>query len=425
MPITEAQAKQVQQLLEQRCGWDLHSVGIKRIDKATSRLAEQIGGDFQTFFNELSYDNQLLHRLIDQLVIPETYFFRYPQSYELLRRWATRWLKDNPEGCLRVASIPSATGEEPYSIAMILRDCGFDWGRFVIDAVDVSGPLIEYSRQGLYHPDSLRRHPLVEQARYFDSSAAGIRVKKELRDSVNFIHGNVTKLPETFFRAPYPLVFCRNVLIYLSNDARDALYQQIQKIMSPKGILFTGPPEVSFFLGQGMAVMSHGQAFALQFREQPRATPKPFARPLLKPLSRLTGQRGRALKPTLPELPLPIRRPSALVAESSQMATSASQPAQNPLQQVRALADSGDLEAAHQLLSRQLQQSRDVEGFLLEGEILLAKEDLTGSHKALKKALYLDPSNREALSHLCLLAQRLGNLAEAKKYRLRLKSLAE
>jgi len=420
MPISNDMMMQISQLLGNSCGWSLKPADHKRITTAIKALCANQAFNESDFFAQLLVNESLQQQIVDELVIPETYFFRYSKSFDHLREQASQWLLENKTGMLRIASIPSATGEECYSIAMILHDAGIPLERFSVDAIDVSALLIERAKQGIYSRHCLRRHPLVEQSKYFDEVSGGLQVKVEIRDRVNFMQGNVKALPAAFFQTKYPIVFCRNLLIYLTNDVRMMLFRQLKSMLTHDGELFAGPAEVSFFLQQGMQPVDKTQVFSLQFLSPGLTTTRPNK---TKALTRLV-KTGVAAKPAQPRpftnenkrKSLKVGDQTSNKARVPDVAESVEKSNDAVLIEVRQLADSGDLTAAYRMNELLLKKNKSVPAFLLQGEILLAMERLSESIQAMKKVLYLEPDNEDALSHLVLMCKRKGHLADATRY---------
>jgi len=416
MQISNDMMMRISQLLGNSCGWALTPADYKRVARVIKTVISRQALDEQDFFAELFMSEHLQQQLVDELVIPETYFFRYSQSFDHLRELAAQWLLKNKTGMLRVASIPSATGEESYSIAIILRDAGIPLERFSVDAVDLSAPLIERAKQGVYSRHCLRRHPLVEQSKYFDEVSGGLQVKAEIRARVNFMQGNVRALPSAFFQSKYPIVFCRNLLIYLTDDVRRVLFRQLKAMLTLDGELFVGSAEMSFFLQQGMQPVDVSQVFLLQFPSPGSTTNKQGK---TKALSRLV-KTGVMAKPAEPKsITIENKRQSLKAANRVQLldvAKSVEKSNDDVLIEIRKLADCGDLTAAYRMSELLLKKDKSVSVFLLQGEILLAMERLPESIQAMKKVLYLEPDNENALSHLVLMCKRKGNLAEATRY---------
>src|SRR6266446_6784075 len=122
--------------------------------------------DRAAFAERLENSSEDLQALVEQIVVPETWFFRDVQPFRFVGRWvATEAARSGPERVFRVLSIPCSTGEEPYSIAMSLLDRGVPAGSFTIDAADVSRRSLAHARAGRYGKRSFRGNALGFHAR--------------------------------------------------------------------------------------------------------------------------------------------------------------------------------------------------------------------------------------------------------------------
>ena len=123
-----------------------------------------------------------LQALIEAVVVPETWFFRDREAFSTLARLVQEASPTaHADGVRRILSLPSSTGEEPYSIAMALFDAGVPADRFSIDAIDISAHAIAVARRATYGKNSFRGHDLGFRARYFDATATGHRLADRVR----------------------------------------------------------------------------------------------------------------------------------------------------------------------------------------------------------------------------------------------------
>ncbi|MEH2273138.1 MAG: CheR family methyltransferase [Nostoc sp.] len=112
----------IEALLKSKIGLDANSIGADAIASAIyQRMADCGITDIAHYLGKLQVSSQEWEALIDTVIVPETWFFREPESFALLKHYVlSEWLPKNPQGVLRVLSVPCATGEEPYSIAIAL-----------------------------------------------------------------------------------------------------------------------------------------------------------------------------------------------------------------------------------------------------------------------------------------------------------------
>lgn len=185
--------------------------------------------------------------LFKEMLIGVTSFFRDAQAYEALKETISTKLREEAEslGTLRAWVVGCSTGEEAYSIAMILHEAidGMEQKSIVdlqIFATDIDKEAIEIARHGVY-PSNIAADVSPERLqRYFTKEENNYRVKKDIRDSMIFAPQNVIMDPP-FTRMD--LVSCRNLLIYFSPELQQKVLPLFHYSLKPKGVLFLGPSE--------------------------------------------------------------------------------------------------------------------------------------------------------------------------------------
>ena len=126
--------------LKERIGLDVTSVGTAIIERAVrQRISAVPGRTADEYWQALQHSAPEQQALIEAVIVPETWFFRYPESFATLARLAVKRLAEIKHlRALRILSLPCSTGEEPYSIAMALLDAGLAPHQFKVDGLDVS-----------------------------------------------------------------------------------------------------------------------------------------------------------------------------------------------------------------------------------------------------------------------------------------------
>lgn len=184
---------------------------------------------------------QELNKALELITTNETYFFREQKHFEYMRESILP--RFTPGKTLRVWSAAASTGEEPYSIAMLLKDaCNSDWELL---CSDVNSSVIQQAKSGIYPEMRTQQIPESYLRRFcrkgINAQAGYIRVNAELRQSVNFFTLNLhEKFPEI---GKFHLIFLRNVLIYFENDNKTKILERIADVLHPGGILFVGHSE--------------------------------------------------------------------------------------------------------------------------------------------------------------------------------------
>ena len=179
---------------------------------------------------------------IDLLTTNETYFFREPKHFEMLREYVhTAHKRGQP---LRVWSAASSTGEEAYSIAMVLADCLEDAPWEVVGS-DISTRVIERARLGHYALERTTHIPPAYLKRYC-LKGTGVQqgtllIERRLRSRVQFLQVNLNaRLPQI---GVFDLIFLRNVMIYFNGDTKQQVVGRVISLLKPDGQFFIGHSE--------------------------------------------------------------------------------------------------------------------------------------------------------------------------------------
>ncbi|SDE43799.1 CheR family methyltransferase [Paraburkholderia lycopersici] len=215
---------------------------IRRIERRM-----QVNGitDLQAYRDYLHLHLEETQALLQDMLISVTNFFRDKEAFEVLERDVLPGVfEGRGEGDrIRVWSVGCATGEEAYSLAMLMQDRSLrspDGVSFQVFATDIDERAISFARIGLY-PDSILADIAPGRVRqFFSKDSAHFRIKKELREHMLFAHHNVLSDPP-FSRLD--LICCRNLLIYLDREAQIEILKMFHFALRPGGILFLGSSE--------------------------------------------------------------------------------------------------------------------------------------------------------------------------------------
>jgi chemotaxis protein methyltransferase CheR len=180
-------------------------------------------------------------RVIDRLTTNETYFFREPQHFTDL---AARVRAHPPSEEFVVWSAASSSGEEAYSVAMVLADLRGDAPWQVI-GTDLSTAMVESAQRGIYSMERARMVPAEYLKKWclkgHGPHEGALRVQRRLRERVRFQCANLMeKLPQL---PAFDVIFLRNVLIYFDADAKSQIVRRVLPQLKPEGVLYTGHAE--------------------------------------------------------------------------------------------------------------------------------------------------------------------------------------
>lgn len=365
----------VESLLSETIGLDPSSIGRRALEMSVRKAMHAAHAQsLDDYVSSLARPAEV-DRLVDAVVVPESFFFRDAGSFAFLRRF----VRDEWRGhVLRVLSIPCAAGEEPYSIAMALREAGLPPSRVRIDAVDIRAGAIAAAEAAVYRPSAFRgEEALRARERWFEPAGNSFALGPAFRGSVRFRRGNLLD-PALLAGETFDIVFCKNLLIYLHEDARRRVLAQLDRLLAPDGRLFVGPSEVVWVQNAGgFACAADARASALSRRERPVSTP-----------------------PVPVQMPVRERAPQPVQAAPT-------------VEDVRTLAGHGRIGEAGAVAQNLLRtRGPSDELLVLLGLLAYARGEDGEGAQWMDRALYLNPRNVEALTFLALERERRGD-AEA------------
>jgi chemotaxis protein methyltransferase WspC len=395
--------------LKERIGLDVTSVGPAIIERAVrQRSAANIDLTADAYWHRLQGSRDEQQALIEAVIVPETWFFRYPESFATLAKLAIKRLGDiNNMRALRILSLPCSTGEEPYSIAMSLLDAGLKPHQFKVEGMDVSPLSVEKARRALYGKNSFRGQDIEFRDRFFTPDNEGFRLSERVLEQVRLQVGNVLDPVLLANEPPYDFVFCRNLLIYFDLPTQQQVFEVLKRLTHVDGVLFIGPAEGSLLGRFGMRSIGIPQSFAFSRQSAPELTPvfvpTPTPLPVQRPVRNVT--------------PLPVRsRPFAAVAPRPVVAKTGHSDAAALLANIAALANEGKSAEARAACERYLRSHEPVAQVFYWLGLL---SDVAGSaleaQGFYRKALYLEPQHPDALMHLAALLQSQGDTAGARR----------
>jgi chemotaxis protein methyltransferase CheR len=175
------------------------------------------------------------------------------------------------ERSLRVLSAGCATGEEAYTIAMLIHDSGaffWDWTVEVV-GLDLDGAALEKARQGLYQENSFRATPEEARRAHFTPEEGGFRVKERLRRRARWVQGNLLDPAAALGPRAFDAVFCRNVLMYFSDAAARRAVAELQQLLLPGSYLLLGHAEALPRDGHSLEAVRYPGAIAYRKPDAP------------------------------------------------------------------------------------------------------------------------------------------------------------
>jgi chemotaxis protein methyltransferase CheR len=382
-------------------------------------------------------------QLIDVVTIQETHFFRNPPQIRALRQHVLPELIRRSTALNRPLTIWSAgcsTGEEPYSLAMLVRELMPMATREHVRIVgsDVSATALAFADAGRYGARAVQMADPIDLGRWFDKDHGSYAVKDDVRELVDLRLHNLITEPPPFDGGEVDLLLCRNVTIYFNRTTTKALMSRFHGVLGDGGYLFLGHSETLWQMSEAFTLVPLGDAFVYRRDDGPqgRAT-LPDRRtevgdaPILLPERRGRTERRRDL-PEKQEMP-PQRVPQPAPDRYAAARTAPHRPPERRAapRSAAAAATAGD--SAHELLTTARQALADgrysdavgaagraakadpmlVDPHLIGGEALVNLGRDADAIRELRQAVYLQPDSASALLLLAGALDRQGEPAAA------------
>jgi len=251
LAMTAAEFRMLSEQVRSRCGLHFDEESRYLLEKRVAmRVRQSDAGSiaaYQYLLRSGSQGDEEFACLVDSLTTNETYFFReYAQQRalvdEIVPKLLARRRTSGATSPITIWCAGCSSGEEPYSIAALLLEAGFEPGKDVrIYASDISRKMLARSRRGLYRESSFRETSDTLRARYFSEKDG--QICDTLRKHVDFIHLNLLDRGKIALLGSMDVVLCRNVIIYFNLKTKKQVIQTFHEKLRPGGYLLLGHSE--------------------------------------------------------------------------------------------------------------------------------------------------------------------------------------
>lgn len=219
--------------------------------RITQRMEETGAETCRDYYQTLLFDGRReeIQHLIEAITINETYFFRdFPQLQGFADVILQKHLEEKRRANdwdLRVWSAACSTGEEPYTLAIILREVIDDYATWNVSilATDIDRKVLRHARAGLYNDRSVKDVPIVYRDKYFRRTSKGWQVLPPIINDVTFRELNLMDKLGMRMQKRIDFIFCRNVLIYFDDVSRKTVVDLFYDALIPGGFIFLGHSE--------------------------------------------------------------------------------------------------------------------------------------------------------------------------------------
>lgn len=225
-----------------KTGIDLSLYKESQMKRRLTSLYEKRGfRSFDDYFIALDNNNDLLNECLDRMTINVSEFFRNKNRWDIVEKKVFPELL-NGKKKIKIWSAACSTGEEPYTLAMILSKY-IPIKNISIMATDIDVTVIEKAKKGIYNERSVAEMPKEWVGKFFTHKDGMYCISDEIKNCVEFKKHNLLR---DSFPTDCDLIVCRNVLIYFTDEAKVGLYEKFQKSLRTGGILFVGSTEQIF-----------------------------------------------------------------------------------------------------------------------------------------------------------------------------------
>ena len=442
--------------ITQRIGLQFDDARLGFLGEVLERRLDKLGHSSEAYLWALQREppNGEINALARELTVGETYFFRNIEQFRALAEVALpeRMSVERTPRTLRLLSAACASGEEPYSMAIVARETVPDasWD-ILIQAVDLNPSALEKAQRARYSPWALRETPLETQQRWFHADGRELVLDEAVRRAVKFEAANLASDDAWLWQPDtYDVVFCRNVLMYFSPEQMRAAIARIAQSLAPGGFLFLGHAETL----RGVSDEFHLRHTHGTFYYERKAHTRPSQARPMPPLPRLDAvftpvaapsdawfraiskatERVAALVPAqvadaAPESPMPrawdvtqaldLLRKERFAEALDHVRAGAQTAERDPtvlLLEATLLTHSGQVKAAEEACRRLLAiDELDAGAHYVLGLCREQSADQEGAGEHYRVAAYLDPEFAMPRLHLGLLARRCGDRNAARR----------
>lgn len=194
--------------------------------------------NYDQLIEKMRKEPAIFNRFVDHLTINVSEFFRNKAQWDVLKDQILPMLIANNKN-LKIWSAGCSTGEEPYTLAMLLQE-HFPQGSHSILATDFDLRVLNKAQEGIYSEKEISGVPETYLKKYIENINGKYQVNNSLKNLIVFKKHNLLNDP---FGTNFDLILCRNVVIYFTEETKNILYRNFYKSLKNKGILFTGSTE--------------------------------------------------------------------------------------------------------------------------------------------------------------------------------------
>jgi chemotaxis protein methyltransferase CheR len=406
--------------ITQRMGLQFDDARIEYLKEVFQRRIAKFGHDSAAYLRDLEREQSSgeISALAGELTVGETYFFRNHEQFDAFGELALpeRLRMRAEQKTLRLLSAGCSSGEEAYSMAIVVREKIVDptW-KVTIRAVDVNPIALEKAQRGHYSAWALRETSKDIQSKCFRVDGREIVLDASIRATVEFKSANLASDdPALWQPEAYDVIFCRNVLMYFKREQMRAVVARIARSLAPGGFLFLGHAETLRGVSDQFHLLNSHRSFYYQHGSGGKSKREDFVR----------------VPPTPPASPPPVPEPDAAWFDAIRLASERvatllptvdihcqaahpSPPPFDPALILGLLREERFADALSNLRDQSKAASQSAEILLLETALLLHSGQIADADAAAARLLSVDQGNAGAHYMLALCREHAGDRGRA------------
>lgn len=413
MDFTEDIFQQFQSFLIEQAGlYFRKDAGRSLGETLAERVAHCQLNSYEDYLHYLKFHSQRqpeFQTLLNLLTIGETYFFRNEPQFGVLVNYVLPQLveKKNEIQELRIWCAGCSTGEEPYTIAIILKEMFprlMRWNLSIL-ATDINSQVLKAATEGVYSPRSVKYVPEAYSNHYFTKRGPRYALADEIKKMVRFEYHNLATDPYALLGMQgVDILFCRNVTIYFDRKTVQRVIAQFSDCLNPDSYFLIGHAETLWGISDEFATIEFPQTFLYQKSEERKQEKAVCHIPIPPVMSPAPDSKEIA---TLPE-------PSS--QDSNTRTPCNDKETHNEFKKATILANHGDYEEAMKILKTLIAKDNlHTPAYYLLGVLYSKKEQYPKAIEEFRRALYIDEKLAVGYYHLGNIYHLVGNATQAKK----------
>lgn len=248
VPLADSTFKELRDFIYEKCGIYIADTKKYLIENRLSRILQEKNlTAFEDYLKiiKFSVNGSELSRLFDAVTTNETYFYREPDQLNIFVNSIFENIRTQKSASapVKIWSAACSSGEEPYTLSIMLSEKGYRQGKFDLYGSDISDAVLQSAKTAIYNSYSVRNVPPQQISKYFMSNGQSYSLNPSIKDSVKFMKINLFDEKNIRTMRNTDIIFCRNVLIYFDVKSKQKVASHLYDCLNPGGYLFIGASE--------------------------------------------------------------------------------------------------------------------------------------------------------------------------------------